>query len=245
MGDQNTGNRILTFWKSLTREQKLSVGVLGVCGLIAVLLGIIQVRRLIIGPFTAPVEYLTEAEEMRGPDPEEVEREQMRMDTDGDGLSDWHELNVFKTSPYISDSDSDGEPDNIEIAKGTDPNCPKGQVCVSVLDVDELTTSTQRIELPEGTSGEVTMPFSPGGSSPIIPARDPEAVRAFLRARGATEAELSQYSDEDLLEAYDAAAYGMTEQGVEGADATSTGTDASVESGSPNETSEAHATDAE
>jgi hypothetical protein len=210
MGGKITRKGISHAWRTLTREQRLSVGVLAVCGLVAVLLGAVQVRRLLISPFTAPVEDLIKADEMRGQDQAEIEREQQRTDTDGDGISDWHELNVFKTSPYIRDSDSDGEPDNIEIAKGTDPNCPKGEVCVSVLSAGDLATSTGRISLP-GTSSDGAFAFPQagvGGSSPVIPDRDPEAIRAFLRARGSSEAELSMFSDEDILRAYDEAAYG-------------------------------------
>ena len=50
-------------------------------------------------------------------------------DTDNDGLSDWDELYVHKTSPYIEDSDSDGYTDGQEVGKGDDPNCPRGQNC--------------------------------------------------------------------------------------------------------------------
>jgi len=50
-------------------------------------------------------------------------------DTDGDGLSDYDELYVYKTSPYLRDSDSDGFDDNTEILSGNDPNCPEGKQC--------------------------------------------------------------------------------------------------------------------
>jgi len=204
----NIGNGISHAWKSLTREQKLSVGVLAVCGVIALMLGVVQLRRAIISPFTAPIEDLIVRDELMGPDEAEVAREQQRTDTDGDGISDWHELNVFKTSPYIRDTDSDGEPDNIEIAKGTDPTCPEGQACVSTLSADTLATTTRQISLP-GSGGETPFPFGGvGGGSPVIPDRDPESIRAFLRARGTSEAELSRFSDQDILDAYDRAAYG-------------------------------------
>src|SRR3989344_3458461 len=44
-------------------------------------------------------------------------------DTDGDGLNDYDELYIYKTSPYLEDSDSDGVSDSAEIQKGTNPNC--------------------------------------------------------------------------------------------------------------------------
>ena len=50
-------------------------------------------------------------------------------DTDKDGLSDWDELYIYKTSPYIEDSDSDGYTDGQEVKSGKDPNCPTGQYC--------------------------------------------------------------------------------------------------------------------
>ena len=47
------------------------------------------------------------------------------LDTDGDGLSDWNELNVYHTDPYVTDTDADGLSDAVEIYKyHTDPNNP-------------------------------------------------------------------------------------------------------------------------
>jgi len=53
------------------------------------------------------------------------------QDTDADGLSDYDELYVYQTSPYLEDSDSDGYKDLQEIQSNNDPNCPKGVVCSS------------------------------------------------------------------------------------------------------------------
>ena len=42
-------------------------------------------------------------------------------DTDGDGLSDWEEINVTKTDPTNLDTDGDGMPDKYELDKGFNP----------------------------------------------------------------------------------------------------------------------------
>ncbi len=44
------------------------------------------------------------------------------VDTDGDGLSDYDEVNVFHTSPFLADSNSDGINDYDSIKRGIDPN---------------------------------------------------------------------------------------------------------------------------
>lgn len=53
------------------------------------------------------------------------------QDSDLDGLDDYSELNVYGTSPYLEDTDSDGIWDKQEILNGQDPLCPQGQDCYS------------------------------------------------------------------------------------------------------------------
>jgi hypothetical protein len=43
-------------------------------------------------------------------------------DTDNDGLTDWKELYLTFTSPFIEDTDNDGVSDYLEIQSGSDPN---------------------------------------------------------------------------------------------------------------------------
>lgn len=198
-------------WRNLTGEQKLSVGVLGVAGLAAIVFGLIQIRRTVIHPFTTDVQTLVELRKQLGPTEAELAAERRRMDTDGDGISDEDELNTYHTSPYIADSDSDGTADNLEIAKGTDPNCPTGKNCLSASSGTEAAaTGTGGFVAPPGASGGATFP---GGNASSVPPRDAEAIRAYLRASGMSEAELAAYSDAQLLEAYDQSA----SQGTSGA----------------------------
>lgn len=184
------------FWKSLNREQKLSVGLLSVCSFVALTLGAIQMRRNIIYPFTAPVDQLVTIKNLFGPSDAEKIAQSKKTDTDGDGLSDWDEENVYLTSKYLADTDSDGVLDNIELAKRTDPNCPTGQNCGYIY--TPITTS--------GIGGEIRTPSTQqtsGNASQSTPVRDPVAIRAYLKVQGVPDAQLGSYTDAMLLQAYD------------------------------------------
>lgn len=68
---------------------------------------------------------------------EDSEESLRAKDTDKDGLNDWDELNIYKTSPYLEDSDSDGYTDKDEILSNNDPNCPSGKDCGLNLEVED------------------------------------------------------------------------------------------------------------
>jgi len=59
---------------------------------------------------------------------QEIEN-QKKNDTDEDGVNDYDEIYIFKTSPYLVDTDSDGVDDAQEIRLGKDPSCPEGENC--------------------------------------------------------------------------------------------------------------------
>ena len=193
------GTSVAERWRSLTREQQLSVGVLGVCGVIAIVFSIVRVRSAITRPFTTPVQTLVDVKKLLGPSEEELLLQQKKTDTDGDGLSDYDESYTYKTSPYLKDSDSDGDPDNIEIAKRTDPNCPKGKTCATSVGGTEAPEPLQpSLDLP----GTGAIPAVPGT---VIPLREPKAVRVWLKTLGFSENDLASYTDAQILEAYDEA----------------------------------------
>lgn len=43
-------------------------------------------------------------------------------DTDGDGLTDWQEIFIYKTNPLKADTDGDGKADGYEARRGLNPN---------------------------------------------------------------------------------------------------------------------------
>ncbi|RJQ31949.1 hypothetical protein C4572_01900 [Candidatus Parcubacteria bacterium] len=109
-------------------------------------------------------------------------------DTDADGLSDYDELYVFATSPYLEDSDSDGLTDKDEIAQKTDPNCPKGQQCQ---DVPAENTS--------GDAGQDAL-INPGQQFNPLSGLEPEKLRQLLIDSGVPKNVLDSVKDEDLMQ---------------------------------------------
>lgn len=103
------------------------------------------------------------------------------LDTDGDGLLDDDELNLYGTSPYLEDTDSDGKSDYEEIQAGTDPNCLNGENC---------RTGAQM----KGDS-ELTPPA-------LSPESSLDSLRNFLLQIGADPSIIQASSDDMLVKIY-------------------------------------------
>lgn len=118
------------------------------------------------------------------------------LDTDGDGLNDYDELYRYKTSPYISDSDSDSKDDKLEIDQGTDPNCPEGNTCSR----EEFIVDPAE-EAPEGEAATSVEDLTV------------DQLRQIMIDAGAPEDQVYQISEEDLRSAYQEI---LKEEGISG-----------------------------
>jgi hypothetical protein len=126
--------RVKDWWRSLPTDTRFSVSILGICGIAVVILSTVYLRAHITSPFRISNNVLKPAQELLARQSEkanELEASKTK-DTDRDGLSDYSELYVYRTSPYLGDTDSDGIPDAIEIAQSSDPNCPAGTTCIQL-----------------------------------------------------------------------------------------------------------------
>lgn len=148
---------------------------LGLLAVVAVFFGFWQIRNSIRLPF-APKIY-TDDNQMTAAN-EAVLR---ASDTDSDGLSDYEEINFYRSSIYLKDTDSDGVDDKTEVDKGEDPNCPVGQECL------KFSATVSQDNLTEDNSVEQI---------------DPQAIRQVLKDNGATEEMLNKYSDQALINIY-------------------------------------------
>ncbi|MDP3836511.1 MAG: hypothetical protein Q8Q67_00125 [bacterium] len=132
------------------------------------------------------------------------------VDTDGDGLTDYEEINLYGTSPYLADSDSDGISDREEIERGADPNCAAGTACD--LGVIAQATSTVNDLIPEpiqintDSADEDTLQLMMSGQA------DASLLRSLLLDSGVSAEILNSLSDEELIASYQAM---LVEQGGE------------------------------
>ncbi len=117
-------------------------------------------------------------------------------DTDKDGLTDYDELYVYGTSPYLADSDSDGFSDKQELETKNNPNCPENKNCGLYLDKTFVASSS-----PPAISADSIL----GGtdtSGAGISGIDANLLRQTLLQAGVPADVLSQISDDTLLQEY-------------------------------------------
>ncbi len=208
-------------WRALSREQQLSVIVFGVCGCFALAASIVSLREHIYSPFTAPKSVLVKAaalqKELNESDDAYITEQQKRKDSDHDGLSDYAELVLYRTSPYLADSDSDGIPDVVEIAQVTDPNCPQGKTCTdpslgvitgaSTGTASDLLSATRVPQAPNDFGGTAVSSSSALNDMPPDPAgMTTDQIRTYLISRGLLQPDQSTLLDDaQLRQAYSAA----------------------------------------
>lgn len=132
------------------------------------------------------------------------------IDTDEDGLTDWEEENLFGTSIYLADSDSDGINDKNEIDQGTDPNCEQGKTCGS--DIIGIVEEVQdeidaQAELEGAQDKELITDFSSDSQEAMDALEQgtmPSAgqIRSLLRDSGVPESQVNLATDEELLQLF-------------------------------------------
>ncbi|PJE76288.1 hypothetical protein COV04_00190 [Candidatus Uhrbacteria bacterium CG10_big_fil_rev_8_21_14_0_10_48_11] len=165
------------------RTRGLLLATVFIIGASAIVLGGISLRRTVYGPYAVKT---TATDLFASNDNSAV----AKVDTDGDGLYDSDEINIYHTSPYLADSDSDGISDGQEIANGTDPNCPTGQNCSLIGSTDTAGTNQ--------TTTAPSLPSIPGTTATPTP----DELRTALRQAGASEQEIAGLTDEQIVASY-------------------------------------------
>jgi hypothetical protein len=121
------------------KRHKVGLSLLIVAIIAITSLWVVQLRRNIISPLYAGSQN---NQSVAANQPTQNEIDLKLKDTDSDGLNDWDELNLYKTSPYLADTDSDTFPDKQEIDSNNDPTCPQGQSCASTTSITNTETES-------------------------------------------------------------------------------------------------------
>ena len=167
-------------------NQKIAAWAIGLITIFALIIGVWRIYTNVTQPFEWPetntnYEFLTEEEEQL-----QQLVELQSTDTDSDGLSDFDELYVYETSPYLADSDSDEISDKDEIEKGADPNCPEGTECGVIPSTNIGNTNSQQVNTNQSVDSSLTA----------------EEIRSILQGAGAPTELLDSLSDQEIMDLY-------------------------------------------
>ena len=181
----------------LGKKQKMAAAFLVVFALVFVGLWIVQFKKNLKEPFAPKSSQNTTDNNLK----EDNQADLRLIDTDKDSLSDWDELNIYKTSPYLEDTDSDGILDRDEIKNGENPNCPKGQICEDSLMEDDASDDGGDVpvfNLNIGTSsqGQTDLQGVLEGQA------DAAALRKSLLEAGMDPNMLNKIDDDTLMKSY-------------------------------------------
>lgn len=191
----------------LSTEQKVAFGLLMFLGLGGVVFGAQSFGANMKRPIQEQIAAFYTGEEFLTSDERETKEmeEAKTKDTDADGLVDYDELYVYKTSPYIADSDSDGFNDKDEVYSGNNPNCPTGKDCGLVAGSAEAVAQTSATDaflegLGEGQlleAGSVKFD-SEEEIEDFFQQATMDQIRAALLESGMSQEELDLIDDETL-----------------------------------------------
>lgn len=161
---------------SAKSHEKIGLVVFSIFALATFILGYAQIKKSIYLPFVRKPNTYKTTEELD----KEREDQLKNIDTDKDGLTDYDELYVFHTSPFLEDSDSDGVPDGKEVADGADPNCPKGKVCRQA----SLGNSGSGSGAASPLTPTTVSPTDQGGSAAPAPTSQEQQMKAIIDTFG-------------------------------------------------------------
>lgn len=188
--------------KKASRTRKLVIFIFTVVGVFLLLIGFRQLKNNIYNPFSFANQ---ETKDLSSAEAEVLSSYILQTtDTDVDNFSDYDELYVYGTSPFLADTDSDGISDYDEIQGETDPLCAEGQDCYGLRDPSFVVApdlsgvtevNTDETSATQGEDLAIVEDIISGQA-------DPAFLRDLLLDNGFSEEELNQISDEDLQAAY-------------------------------------------
>jgi len=194
-------------FSDLSRERKIAVISLAVFSFIFFIMWGVYIKHLVYSPTNKIIA------EDNIENTQNFEDALRLIDTDGDSLSDWEEINLYNTSPYLEDTDGDSISDDMEIAQNNDPNCSKEDGCdLSNISNESYVDNTQQIietfaeeniNIDVNTEDVDSLEDNGTLSSVLDGAGDAATLRKMLLDAGMDSTILETISDEDLLSSYE------------------------------------------
>ena len=195
-------------WDDPARRERFIFGVIVFFGIAILLLGMLQIYSNIRAPFIrqaleSQLNRVNQITALSQPNQAPSIEELKNADTDQDGLTDYEELYIYNTSPYLEDSDSDGQTDKQEIDSQTDPNCPKGQICQSQPNINTNSSTNSGF----GNVSQFSLPTGQIDQSQLLNQImngqvSPDQLRQMLLESGLSADVVSQFDDQTLIEVY-------------------------------------------
>ena len=170
-------------------------------GSLALVFGVFFLWKHIASPFV--ISYVG-PQFLTGDEKQQQEMETLKkQDTDMDGLDDYSELYVYRTSPYLNDSDSDGAEDKVEIAQGEDPNCAPSMPCATAALDTVNPTTLQGTFVGNGTDESAAPAVPEAAASPteiatMLSQMTTDQIRALLVQSGGDAATVDALTDDQL-----------------------------------------------
>lgn len=184
-------------FSSLPRPQKTAVVVLSVVAVGILAVWFWQFNMRINSPFRPTNEQIA-AGQKAAQDKIKADNALRTKDSDGDGLTDYDEINIYKTSPYLEDTDGDGISDGEEVRRGSDPLCPEGTNCSATAQSSTTATSTET-----ATSSAPSANVDPTLISKALSGQgDANTMRQILLQGGADPEQVKLLTDQDLMNMY-------------------------------------------
>ncbi|MDD3711535.1 MAG: hypothetical protein PHP37_02990 [Patescibacteria group bacterium] len=205
--------------KKMDKNRKTAIIVLSVFSALIIVMGVLNFRHSLNSPLAFKGDVTASANKNSQNcadgncsvgDLDSSNLELKLIDTDSDSISDWDELFIYSTSPYLEDSDSDGLVDYEEIfTYKTNPNCPEGEDCsgsltqtesqnVSGTNADDF--ATLLTEWDSQYDSELSADQLPADLQPEKVSA--EYIRGILLEGGFAKEDLDKITDDDLMEVY-------------------------------------------
>ncbi len=178
-----------------TGRQPVLLGLFVFLGAATLVFGIVSIGNTIKAPFVskAPAADDARARAAITGDDALSDESQKKLDTDGDGLSDYDELKTYRTSPYLKDTNSNGYDDRTELITGHDPLLRGGTVAPTA--AADSTASGQPAD-PTAASE------NPADLLDVMKNPTPQKLRELLLSQGLPQEKIDALTDDALMSLY-------------------------------------------